>query len=438
MLKRLVYIALFTGLGQLISIFTLKYLSQSGFSGQLKPLAEIDSIFFFIITIIALGLQPSAMRHLTLTEDWKPAYAETQSARVTFSLVLMALATLSIFNDSYLLFLISPVLALNSDYALYARGFSIMGALIACIRLVIPFSLVILFAQLQPAYILTVYVVSLTATYLLTNIYISFYLKTAYWFRPKLRSLKLYLSSLSLGLVSLSLYIIGLGVLLVVPYFYDDKIVSTAFVGLKFYVLYKGVLRIIHQAFLKEMTDEHVCLKVDQLSAIVGIVFAGSIFIFPETFISLFFGVALRKEALFFGLLGVAGIIYASYLSMATKSILDKKDKIYTMATVPAAVVALVSPVVLSFFYQSAVSIAVSILLGELIWTIGLIRINRPNKLLSQRINFTIQISSLLLIPLAIRFLWKDNLPAYVLSFGLYALVLAGLFYKRFNLEPRQ
>lgn len=437
MLKRLVYIALYTGLGQLISIYTLKYLSQSGHSNELIPIAEVDSLFFFILTLIALGLQPSAMRNLALKDDWKPEYEQTQSARITLGILLMSLSLLAFFNKFYLVFLISPIIALNGDYALYARGYSILGAFIAFLRLLIPFSLLILFAKLQSGNLVLVYIISLVAVYFLTNLYIALYLKTPFWANPKLKNLNLYLTSMPLGIVSLSLYIIGLGVLLFVPYFYNDAIVSTAFIGLKFYVLFKGILRIIHQAFLMEMTDDRVCLKVDQLSAIAGVLFAGTMLIFPFSFISLFFGDMLHTETAFFCLLSIAALIYSSYLSLATRSMLDKKDKAYTTITFIAALATIIIVIISSFISQSATSIAVSILLGELIWTIGLIRISTLNKSILERFIFIIQISALLSIPLLVRYLWKDNLPAYLVGFGLYAITLFILFHNKFSLNSQ-
>ncbi|WP_315820529.1 hypothetical protein [Paraflavitalea speifideaquila] len=108
MLKRLLYIAVFTGLGQLLTIFTLKYIGQQGYSTQLKAIAEIDSLFFFIITVIGLGLQSTAMRDLALSEDWKEKYHKTQSARFMLGILLMSLSFLAFFNKFYLIFLLSP------------------------------------------------------------------------------------------------------------------------------------------------------------------------------------------------------------------------------------------------------------------------------------------------------------------------------------------
>jgi len=43
MLKRIIVIAFFTGMGQLFSVFALKYISQHGSADELKAIAEIDT-----------------------------------------------------------------------------------------------------------------------------------------------------------------------------------------------------------------------------------------------------------------------------------------------------------------------------------------------------------------------------------------------------------
>ena len=139
MLKRIAIVAFFTGSGQLLSIFVLKYLSLHSSVSQLRAIAEIDSLVFFMMNIIALGLQSAAMRNLAMRPDWKQEYYATQSARITLGILLMAAAAFAVFNNYYILFLLAPVLAWSGDYALYARGHAVGGSVIAFIKLAVPF-----------------------------------------------------------------------------------------------------------------------------------------------------------------------------------------------------------------------------------------------------------------------------------------------------------
>src|SRR5687767_3531424 len=296
MLKKIFTIALITGAGQLFVVFALKYISQHSSAEQLKAIAQIDSLILFLLNIIALGLQPAAMRNIALTEDWKEEYNTTQSARITLGLILTCLVLLAFVNKYYLAFLIAPLLAWSGDYALYARGYPVAGAMIAFTRSIIPFSLLIVFTVYYPEGLAWVYFLAVCLSYVLTNLFISKILKISYFQFPHLSDLRVYVNTLPLGIVSLGLYFIGMGVILIAPYFYNDPVVAAAFIGLNFYVIFKGALRIIQQAFLKEMTRDEVCLKVDQLSSLLGLGFIAFMVCFPNTFINLFFGEKRSEE----------------------------------------------------------------------------------------------------------------------------------------------
>src|SRR5687768_16565465 len=107
MLKRLFLIGLFTGAGQVFAILVLKFVAQKTSSDQLGILGQLDSLFFFILNFIALGLQSTAMRNIAVAKDWKRGYISTQSARCMLGLCLIAGALLSFNNPVYIIFLIS-------------------------------------------------------------------------------------------------------------------------------------------------------------------------------------------------------------------------------------------------------------------------------------------------------------------------------------------
>ncbi|HYE55774.1 MAG TPA: hypothetical protein VD996_13065, partial [Chitinophagaceae bacterium] len=196
MLKRILIIAFFTGSGQLLSVFVLKFLAGHSSVGQLRAIAEIDSLVLFIMNLVAMGLQAAAMRNLALANDWKREYYETQSARITLGLLLMGAATLAVLNEFYLLFLVSPVLAWSGDYALYARGYPVTGSIIAFVRLAFPFMALLAGAFYYPNSLGWIYAISLTLVYFATNAYISYFLNTSYVFKPSFKNLRLYISSL--------------------------------------------------------------------------------------------------------------------------------------------------------------------------------------------------------------------------------------------------
>jgi len=422
MLKRIFTIGLITGSGQLFVVFALKYISQNSSPEQVKAIGQIDSLVLFIMNVIALGLQPSAMRNLALADDWKSEYTNTQSARFTLSFFITAFALLAFIDQYYLVFLIAPLLALSGDYALYGRGYPIKGSVIALVRAIVPFSMVFILMRSGVQFSL-LYFIGLLLAYVFTNLFISLFLKSSLIPRLNFAALKMYVTSISLGLVSLSLYFIGIGIILIAQYFYSSPVLATAFVGLKFYIIYKGILRILHQAFFKEMINEEVCLKIDQLSTIAGIVFLGSIIFFPRSFILFFFGEQYLDQHSFFIFIGVAGLIYTLFLSMATRSLLLKKDNVYTIITAVAAIITIVLTILFAFIFKTASGIAISILIGELVWMCGLIKIAGTIDAIWQRMNFLLQCLVVLLLPLGMRYLIGDHLWVYIFSFALFSVI---------------
>src|ERR1041385_8166725 len=91
-----------------------------------------------MIGLIGFGMQSDAIRNISLNENWKERLAQAQQARFTLALFLVALSLLSFSKTVYLIFLIAPLLASSSDYALYGRGFPVTGATVALVRVVAP------------------------------------------------------------------------------------------------------------------------------------------------------------------------------------------------------------------------------------------------------------------------------------------------------------
>lgn len=435
MLKRIAIVAFFTGSGQLLSVFVLKFISQYAEVEQLKSIAEIDSLVFFMMNVIALGLQSAAMRNLAQDANWQQEYHDTQSARITLGLLMMAAALLSFINQYYLVFLIAPIFAWSGDYALYGRGYPVAGSVVAFVRLAIPFSAVLVSAIYYPDIIGWVYVVALLVVYLITNIYISYFLKTAYFFRPSFKNLGLYIYSLPLGIVAVSLYFLGLGLVLIVPYFFLSPVVAVAFLGLKLYVIFKGVLRIIHQAFIKEMMQYEVCLRVDQLCTLIGLTFAAFTLCFPKSFIRLFFGEKYIADKNYFMLLAVAGLIYSLFSSLTTRAMLEKKDKPYAVIAGGAAIFTILLTMVFSYVWPGTPGIGLSLLIGETTFAAGMLWLMHRPVMLSERLGFLARNLALVLIPLSSSYFFGDSLNAFIIAAVLFGAVMVLMYYNKFSLE---
>jgi len=435
MLKRIFTIALFTGAGQLFVVFALKYISQHSSPEQVKAIGQIDSLVLFIMNVIGLGLQSSAIRNLALNNNWKEEYQQIQSARITMGLLLAAGTILAFVNPYYIIFLAAPIFGWSGDYALYARGYPIAGSIIAFIRLLIPFSFLMLAVYYQLESPPIIYISSLIITYILSNFIISLILKTEYFFFPVIKNLRLYIESFYLGVVILSLYFIGLGLMLVLPYFYEDPAVAIAFLGLKFYVIFKGVLRIIHQAFIKEMVDYEVCFKVDQIAGIIGMSFLFFISCFPNTFIGLFFGEKFIQYKVYFILVAIAAFIYSVFSSLIIKAMLEKKDKLYALTCFFSAFLTLLVSILFSFFNATVVYVGVSLILGELLFASGMLVLMYRPGFLQERLFFIAKNMFFFFIPLSIKFFFGDELIPFILSLAGFAFIMIITYHKQFHIN---
>jgi|HubBroStandDraft_1064217.scaffolds.fasta_scaffold10657_4 O-antigen/teichoic acid export membrane protein len=435
MIKRISTIAILTGAGQLLAIFALKYISQHGTAEELKSMGEADSLVQFIISLIAAGLQSVAMRNIALATDWHQEYLDTQSARLSFGILLAAAGVFGLVKGNYLIFLIAPLLALSGDYALYGLGHPVAGATVALLRVAVPYSLVIVAARYWPGELVAVYVGAVVVVYAITNLFISWYLRTPWFILPRFRKLLLYLNSLALGIVNLSIYFLGLGLLLVVPYFYhDNHVIAVAFVGLKVYVIYKGVLRIVHQAFLKDMIKDSVQLQVDQLSILLGLCFAGSAIIFPVSFTNLLFGSKYAGDTLFFQLMAVAALIYSLFLSMSTNVLLQRKDRKYAAISAAAVLVTTLAVAGLATIRPRADSLGISLCLGETFWMAGLLWVSASATIVRKRITFLLPNLAMLVVPVLCRYFFGDSPLYWFCGFGGFAIILLILHLKKFLL----
>ena len=435
MLKRILTIGLITGTGQLFVVFALKYISQNSSPEQVKAIGQIDSLVLFIMNVIGLGLQSAAIRNLALNSDWQGEYRQIQSARVTMGFLLTIIAFFALVNPYYIIFLAAPIFGWSGDYALYARGYPISASVIASIRLLFPFSCLMLAVYYQSEWLPIVYSASLIIIYILSNLTISLILRTQYFFFPVIKSLRLYLETLYLGVVILSLYFIGLGLMLVLPYFYADPVVAVAFSGLKFYVIFKGVLRIIHQAFIKEMADYEVCFKVDQIAGLIGMSFLIFISCFPNTFIRLFFGENFFQYKVYFILVAIAAFIYSVFSSLIIKAMLEKKDKLYALTCLFSAIFTLLVSILFSFFNETVAYVGVTLILGELFFASGMLILMYRPILLQERLLFIAKNIFFFLIPLGIRYLFGDELIPFILSLAVFSSIMFTSFYKKFHIS---
>jgi hypothetical protein len=430
MFKRLFQIAFLTGAAHVFTLVVLKFLSKNTSAATLTSIGEIDSIFQLLISILGFGLQLSAVRHIAIEKKWKAFYYQAQRARITLGLIMMSVALFALIYPSCWFFIFAPIFALSGDYALYGRGQPVKAAIWAFCRTFVPSLLLIVFVFINKKYLSATYVISTVAVFGITGFAISRQLQCKYLISPVLPALKLYLQNISLGIATVVMYMLGLGLMFIASFFYNEQVLAVSYLGLKLYVIFKGIMRIINQSFVKEMIHDEMTLKADELSILVGSSFLGASLIFPKSMITIFFGIQYTAFTGFIILIGISALVMCIFMSFHTRSLFKKKDKIYARYASIAALAAMITVIILSFYRQTPFNIGLALFTGELIFATGLVYINKDAAILS-RVKFLLRSLLCLVLPLIIRYLMGDTSAGLYTGMALLAGSYIALHYRK-------
>ncbi|SMG43637.1 lipopolysaccharide biosynthesis protein [Arenibacter troitsensis] len=423
MIKRLLIIASLTGLGHLTTLLSLKYIAKYIQNDTIALIGEIDSLTLLIVAIIAFGLQLSSTRDIALLENWKTELIEAQSARVTLSMLLIVVGLSGfIYTKNYVCFF-APIIALNADYALYGRGMPIMGAFVSLIRVLIPSIVLVIASVYFSNYIVFLFVTSIVFSYFITGLLVSITLKVNYFVRPKFKSLKKYLGNIDIGIASFSMFFIGIGIINVVSYFNDDEAIAIAYIALKFYMIFKGVRRIIVQTFFKELMEDSVSLKVDSFAMVAGLVFFSTLLFYPNAIISLLFSERYSSYTTTFIILGLAGFLSSFTTSSGTRLLLQKKDKAYSWNLIIAALLTVISGILFSVFMKhNPAYISISVLIGEITLSILNIKSLNEKNFITDRMKHTFPLGLLTIIFIGSKYLFGPQLYSYFFALSVYGI----------------
>lgn len=424
MIKRLIVIAIVTGIGHLTTLFSLKYIAKFIDQSTIAFIGEIDSLSLLIVSIIAFGLQLSSTRNIAIRNDWKAELYETQSARFTLSIFLMLFGVSGFLYTKNYMFLIAPVISLNADYALYGRGKPVQGAFVAFVRIVIPSLVLIISSVYFKDKIVLFFSLSLVFTYLITGFLVSRVLEIPYLITPKLKNLRKYIDNLSIGIASFSLFFVGIGIINIMSYFYNSETIAVVYIALKLYMIFKGVRRIIVQSFFKELKENKMALKVDFLALIAGLVFVASVSIYPEVLISTLFEAKYISYTTTFIILSIAGFISSFTTSSGTSLLLKEQDMAYSRNLVIAAIVAIIVGIALQMTVRNEpYLIAIAVLLGEV--TISVLNIKSLGQpgYITERVKKLIIPLLATLVFVVIKYFFGQTMAAYLISVLLFGSI---------------
>jgi len=434
MIKRIATLFIITGAGYGFSVLAFKYLAGHGEVIQLATIAEVESLIQLMIGLIGFGMQTEAIRNISFQGNWKEKLAEAQTARITCSIFFVAVAAVFATKGNYLYLAIAPFLASSADYALYARGYPVVGAMVALARVALPLVASLFASIFSPMYLLIAYVVTTLMTYLATNLFISGFLKTPWFYRPTLRSMTMYVKTIPLGIINLCFYFFGLGIILFAQFFFVAEELVLTFLALKFYLIFKGAIRVIQQAFVNRMKEEEVCLSVDKICIMMSLVFFGSTVFFSETFISLFFGKQFADQHLLFISLGISAIVFSLFCSGNTRALLERKDIPFMKIALTSVSFSLITLFISIQFSKKVELVGLSLLIGESVFAILLGASFFTKEQILNRLAFLLTVATGLMVPFLLKSLWRENIFSYVLSFSIMGALMLLFSYRKLAL----
>lgn len=361
MLNKIFLISLITGIGYLLNLFTLNYISNNSSLSIFSLVGEIDSFLLLLISFIQFGIQLSSQKQIINSKaNWKNKYYDTQKARLSLSIILFFLFFFTSGNK-YLFLLIAPLIALNPDYALYAKGYPILASFLTLKRNLI-ISLSIIFVTIYyPVFILETYFVSTFISYFISGYVSSKVLLTNYLVKPDIKSLKEYYNNFWLGVSTVMFSFLGLGIINVVSYFYNDENLSILYFLLKIYFILKSIRRVILQSFLSNIKSNKINIKVDFIvifiSLITFLIFNNyTNFIYEITENSIFL------NQFYFKVLGLIYFLISFSISSGTLVLLNKSNKIYNFNVIISASFFIISIIIFSLFFEQDIFVVLVLL----------------------------------------------------------------------------
>ncbi len=368
MFKRLSIVAFNTGLSQLLAMVAIGFAARSYDTKTIGQIGIIESSIILTISIISFGLQLVTNRNIVINQNWFGYFEQGQKARVTLSILLFPLSLVYFLTGdvTYLLFLGSPLIALNGDYALYGRGLPEYASTISFVRVLIPSIVLIFCSALHTEHIVKLYSLGLFSGIFIAGFMTSFRLKTPYFFSPGISSLKNYVDSIKIGGASVSITMMSSGVIFAAKHFYEINIVGEAYLAIKLFLLYQGVRRIVIQAFFNKLNNDKDALKVDRINILIGILSAAGFIFFPGAISALFYGDSSGQMNNLILVIGFA-TLFSSLTSVAdTKMLLKKMDREYFTTFFISMIITMSVVISLSLTQCGSLAILVSIITGEI------------------------------------------------------------------------
>ncbi len=433
MIKRVFWIALYTGMGQVLSLITISYVLRNLGKVVNGYMGIIDSTILVMATVISFGIQLSVNRNVATTKSWRSNYILAQSSRFSLSLLIIFFGIVSYFYNwdiTKWIYFIAPVIALNGDYSLYGHGKPITAARLSFVRVALPNIAILVGSNFIGEDAIYLYVIFAGIGILNSGLWASKVNDVPYFVKPRKSFYKTYFKYGKVGVFQLSYAIMVTGILAISKGLYSVAILGLVFGILKYFEVFKGVLRIVVQAFFRELKNEGTNLRIDKAGILIGCAILIPTFFYRETTLNFLYNDAYAGIEEIFGIIGLA-MFFASLKASADMQILMKrKDDV----NLYSYLVALTITLGISFYYSTTDSpvfgIPLGLMAGE--FTLVLLLGYQLGKwqFFIDRFIFLAKLIPILLLAVAIRYIFGESIITLFVSLGVYAL-LSFFFYRK-------
>jgi O-antigen/teichoic acid export membrane protein len=433
MLKRVFWVASYTGSAQILSLLAVNVVLRNLGEESSGYMGIVDSYILIMATIISFGIQLSVNRNVAKTKGWRSNYQLAQSSRITLGVILLTFGIVSLlykWEVSKLVLLFAPLVALNGDYTLYGKGQPITAARLSLIRVALPNLAVIFSSYWLGDLSIYFYIIFAAIGLLNSGIWAAKINQTDYIHSPSKSFYKFYAKYGKVGVFQLSYALMITGILAFAKNFYTIASIGLIYGILKYFEVFKGVIRIIVQAFFRELKHEGINLKVDKAAILLGMGVAIPTIIYPETTLTLLYGQTYIGIEMMLPLFGMAMVIASVKASADMKLLMLKKDNINLYSYLIAILVTYTATVLISYTQWAPFGVAVGIVMGELVLLVGLGYNLNKITFFSDRGYFIMKLLPILILSYMFKLFFGESLLLLIASVGIFGS-WAFIFYRK-------
>jgi len=393
----------------------------------------VDSTILVMATVASFGIQLSVNRNVATQKNWWGNYKLAQSARLVVGFLIVAYGTISFLiqkDPTKFIYLAAPLIALNGDYALYGNGKPVHAAMLSFFRVAIPNLGILAASNFMGKEVIYLYIVLAGLGILIAGFLSSLFNKVHYIYTPRWDFHKVYIKYYKVGLFQLASVLMITGILTLAKGFYSVVTIGLVYGGLKYFEVFKGGLRILVQAFFKELSLEKVSLKIDKVGMMGGMLISIPFLVYPHTTLTTIYGDAYKGYEFIIIIFGVAMLTATLSTSAGTIALLKKLDNLNLKAYLISLFLAVLVMIIFSFLPSYMYGIPLGVLVGEL----SLLSILGYNlggfRFYIDRIKFLLKLLPLIIICILIKWISPNELYALLGSIVFFSLSIIVIYRK--------